>query len=154
MKVKVLSAILLSSTLLFGCASICNAPWDTASATSSVEQTKVTLDANMWGNKMPTIGESAASAPLHGNLVLSSDKTIPADLAVTAIWVRYAGETFLIDEEAFDVEAINEKQWKISFKQDQAFNDNAAAADVAVELKGETQKVWLIDKAVDVDAVY
>ncbi|GAD80703.1 hypothetical protein [Vibrio ezurae] len=153
MKVKVVSAILLSSTLLFGCASICHAPWDTASTTSIVEQTKVTLDANMWGNKMPTIGEEP-SFPLHGSLVLNSEKMIPADLSVSAVWVRYAGETFLIDEDDFDVEAINEKQWKLSFKQDQRFNDKVTVADVAVELKGESQAVWLVDKAVNVDAVY
>lgn len=154
MRVKVLGTVVLSCALLFGCASSGgDVPWKEATATAQVEQTSVTLESTMWGNKMPTLGE-VHSFPLHGTLILSSNDIIPADLGVTSIWIRHTGEEFQIDADAFDVEAMTEKQWKISFKQMEYFDGSFESADVAVELESDTQKIWLVEKSVDVDTVY
>lgn len=154
MRVKVLGTILLSSALLFGCASTGEAvPWMEAAPTAQVEQTRVTLESTMWGNRMPTFDE-AHSIPLHGSLILSSNDVIPADLDVASIWIRHNGQALQIDADAFDVEAITEKQWKISFKQMEYNDGNFESADVAVELENDVQKIWLVEKSVDVDTVY
>ncbi|GEA50604.1 hypothetical protein VIN01S_14080 [Vibrio inusitatus NBRC 102082] len=154
MRVKVLGTVLLGSALLFGCASTGEqVPWMEAASTVQVEQTSVTLESTMWGNKMPTFDE-VHSIPLHGSLILSSSDAIPADLGVTSIWIRHNGEAFQIDANAFDLEAVTEKQWKISFKQMEHYDGNFESADVAVELESDVQKIWLVEKSVDVDTVY
>ncbi|OBT07322.1 hypothetical protein A9264_07725 [Vibrio sp. UCD-FRSSP16_10] len=153
MKVKALGAILLGSALLFGCASMINVPWTEASSTVKIEQTDVALNASVWRNKMPTLNESKTFA-LHGTVVLSSDKMIPADVIVKSIWLRHDDEVLQVDEGSFDVEAINEQQWKVSFKQDDDFNGEISNADLAVELDNGTHQIWLVNSSIDVDTVY
>ncbi|CAM2824891.1 hypothetical protein [Vibrio rarus] len=154
MKIKVLGATLLGSILLFGCAMTgSDVPWEKAQATTEVEQTTVTLESNVWGNKMPTFDQTHLM-PLQGTLILTSDKAIPSDLAVASIWIRHDSEILKVAKDAFDVEAVNEGQWKISFKQDDHFEGALSVADVAIELKSDTQNIWLVEKSIKIDIVH
>ncbi len=152
MKIKAVSSALVCASLLIGCASNQDIQWQEASS-AVVESTNISLDSRMWLNKMPAIGEEP-STPLHGSIVLSADQDIPADLGVVSIWLRHAEETIEVNEANFEVEALSENQWKISFKQMEHFVEEVDSVDIAILMENEQEKIWLAEQNVKVDLVF
>lgn len=155
MNAKMLGVALLSGSFLFGCTATTtddNIQWDSKS-TSEIEQHQVTLSTTMWINKMPMI-DADPIAPLHGSLLLSSDSEIPADLSVESIWVRHGNESLKINEGEFEMMALSDLQWQVSFKQSPHFAEDVSSLDIAIQLKSDNQVIWLTEQGVDVDIVY
>ncbi|GAM67832.1 hypothetical protein JCM19236_4758 [Vibrio sp. JCM 19236] len=152
MKLKAVAGALVCASLLIGCASSEDVQWQKESS-AMVENTNINLESRMWLNKMPMIGEEP-SIPLHGSIILSADQDIPADLGVVSIWLRHNDETVEISEDNFEVEALNENQWKISFKQTEHFEEEVDSADIAILMENEQKKVWLAERGVKVDLVF
>ncbi|GAM54234.1 hypothetical protein JCM19231_226 [Vibrio ishigakensis] len=152
MKLKAAAGALVCASLLIGCASSEVVQWQKESS-AMVENTNINLESRMWLNKMPMIGEEA-SIPLHGSIILSADQDIPADLGVVSIWLRHNDESVEISEDNFEVEAVNENQWKISFKQTEHFEEEVDSVDIAILMENEQKKVWLAEQGVKVDLVF
>ncbi|WP_261816668.1 hypothetical protein [Vibrio gallicus] len=152
MKLKLLASALACTSLLFGCATTSNVPWQNQ-ASVSVEKTNINLTSSLWINKMPTIGEEP-TAPLHGSLSLSADREIPANMDVTAIVLRHGSDVVEVSDKDFEVEAGSENQWKVSFKQPEHFANEVDTLDVGVLLDNGQKQVWAVDKNVKVDLVF
>ena len=152
MKLKAVAGALVCASLLIGCASSEDVQWQKESS-AMVENTSINLESRMWLNKMPMIGEEP-SIPLHGSIILSADQDIPADLGVVSIWLRHNDESVEISEDNFEVEAVSENQWKISFKQTEHFEEEVDSVDIAILMENEQKKVWLAEQGVKVDLVF
>lgn len=152
MKFKAVAGALVCASLLIGCASSEDVQWQKGSS-AMVENTNISIESRMWLNKMPMIGEEP-STPLHGSIILSADQDIPVDLGVVSLWVRHGDESVQISEQNFEVEAVTENQWKISFKQTEHFDEEVDSLDVAVQMENDQKQVWLTEQDVKVDLVY
>lgn len=152
MKRKALMSALLGAFILIGCASDKGAvPWDVGSVQAGVSS--VQLEGQLWINKMPVIGE-APSAPLHGDLVLTSYEMLASDLEVEAIWLRHNEQILRLDDAAFRVEAMGNQQWNISFKQSPHFSGEVGVLDVSVLFSTGGEPSWVVKQDLPVETVF
>ncbi|RBW63917.1 hypothetical protein DS893_16720 [Vibrionales bacterium C3R12] len=117
-----------------------------------VAQSEVKLSSNLWVNKMPQIGE-AQEQTLNGSIYLKSDTSLPATLELNSVTLRQGEDLWLLDGDAIEVRTHSENSWEIAFQWQLDVLPNLPI-DIAVETKNEDKVEWLVEKGVNIDAIY
>lgn len=117
-----------------------------------VAQSEVKLSSNLWVNKMPQIGE-AQEQTLNGSIYLKSDTSLPATLELNSVTLRQGENIWLLDGDAIEVRTHSESSWEIAFQWQLDVLPNLPI-DIAVETKNGDKVEWLVEKGVNIDAIY
>lgn len=147
---KKLAALPLVLALIGGC-STQPVTWQQDNQIEISDAT-VVLKSNLWINKMPTIG-AVQDSTLHGALYLESDKPLPAELDVESVTIQQGEQNWIIEGDLLEMRTHNQNQWEVVFVW-QIPVDIEQPVDIALQIKGDDNLDWLVEKNIKVDTVY
>ncbi|CAM4253522.1 hypothetical protein [Vibrio agarivorans] len=143
-------ALAVASAALFGCQSVSNN--DASSAQEAAYNQSIDLKSALWFNKMPTI-DDAPEMNLHGSLVLEQSEGFSAELDITRVELHQAKETYLIDQQQFELRSHSENQWEAAFALPIELDENKTV-DVVVYFTEEGKQSFVAEKGVAIEVVY
>ncbi|WP_070962381.1 hypothetical protein [Vibrio sonorensis] len=147
---KKVAAVVLGLGLLAGCSSqqgewVDNRPVEFAG-------TSLSLESNLWFNKMPTIGE-VQDKTLHGAVYLEAEETLPADLEIESVTLRQGDEVVLIEGDLLELRTHSEHKWEVAFVW-QLELEESQPVDVALTLNDGQSSQIIVEQDVKIDSVY
>lgn len=137
---------------LAGCATTMNTTdWQGNTFTYIVGE-RVTLQSNVWLNKMPMVGEVGVKA--NAALSLNALTTISSDIEVVQVLFRQGEQEWHLSDDQYEIRPHEENYWEIaaSWKGEV---DPSQRIDIAVELTdGNGSSEWLVEEQVKVAEVF
>lgn len=110
---------------------------------------KIELNSAVWIDEMPSVGSEEDESKLNLALTLTSNQVIDPDIEIVEVVIRQGEESWVIDEEEYDVRVNNNHSWEIAAKSFHVL-DASKPLDIAVQVNDE----WIIQANVSVDTVY
>lgn len=137
---------------LSGCAATMNTTDWQGSTFTYIAGEGITLQSNVWLNKMPVVGETGIK--VNAALSLNALTTISSDIEVVQVLFRQGEQEWHLSEEQYEIRPHEENYWEIaaSWKGDV---DPSQRIDIAVELTdGHGSSEWLVEEQVKVAEVF
>lgn len=147
---KKFATICLAGTMLFGCSNQFSQPEN--SSVVMVNNVKIALNSDLWINNMPSIGSSSEKV-LHGSLHLNAKHVLPEGLKANRLVIQQGDKRWSLSEEQLELRSNNENQWDVVFAQPLDVNDSASAT-VSLQVSENGDAQWLVEKEVQIEAVY
>ena len=115
------------------------------------EQTYIVMESSLRLDKMPKTSGELGSI-YHGSLILDSQRDLPANLMIESLAVKQNGHTWLIDGDTLDINVLSLNRWEVRFTWQLPITAEKPA-NVALMIKYQGHKEWLVDKEVSIDII-
>ena len=112
------------------------------------DQTFIVMESSLWLDKMPNTSGKLGSI-YQGSLILDSQRDLPANLMIESLAVQQNGQTWLIDGDKLDINALSLNRWEVTFAWQLPMTAEKTA-NVALMIKYQGHKEWLVDKKVPI----